>query len=131
MSSQRQSRYSSLVFYLPEDIKQTFVDECAEVGLEARRVQCFSANPSVREYLSILYERGQRYAPQVLKVLSMLQRKTSIRIEVAADRKIIELRGVSPDDAIKLIQAADAIRVTDTESVGISDAGSTLASYTK
>lgn len=55
----------------------------------------------------------------------MLQRKTSIRIEVAADRKIIELRGISPDDAIKLIQAADAIRVTDTESVGISDTGST------
>ena len=131
MSSQSQSRYSSLVFYLPEDIKQTFIDECAEVGLQARRVQCFSATPSVREYLGILYERGQKYAPQVLKVLSMLQRKTSIRIEVAADRKIIELRGLSPDDAIKLIQAADAIRVTDTESVGISDAGSTPASSTK
>ncbi len=58
----------------------------------------------------------------------MLQRKASIRIEVAANRKIINLSGVSTEDALKLIQAADAIKLTDIESVGISDAGSTPAS---
>ena len=114
MVSQNQPKFSSLVFYLPENIKQTFIDECAVVGLEAKRVQCFSSNPSFREYLSILCERGQKFAPQVLKVLSMLQKKTSIRIEVGADRKIIDLHGISTDDAIKLIQAANTIRVIDT-----------------
>ncbi|MEW7949139.1 hypothetical protein AB0908_09495, partial [Enterobacter hormaechei subsp. xiangfangensis] len=74
---------------------------------------CFSSNPGIREYLSILVERGQKFAPYLLKVLNLLQSKSKIRIEVAADRKIIDLQGVSVDDALKLIQAADAIRVID------------------
>lgn len=131
MSSQNQSRYSSVDFYVPEEIKHFFIDECSKVGLEAKIVQCFSASPSIKDYLSIIFERGQKYAPQVLKVLNMLQRKTSIRIEVAADRKIINLSGVSTEDALKLIQAADAIKLTDTKSVEILDSGSTPASSTK
>ncbi|MCE9967226.1 hypothetical protein LZ654_20685 [Lelliottia amnigena] len=121
MSSQNLSRYSSLVFYIQEETKQFFIDECSKVGLEAKKVQCFSANPSIKDFLSIIFERGQKFAPQVLKVLNMLQRKSSIRIEVAADRKIINLSGVSTEDALKLIQAADAIKITDTESDLISD----------
>ncbi|MBW9400668.1 hypothetical protein FHC51_12745 [Leclercia sp. EC_58] len=124
MSSQNQSRYSSIAFYVPEEIKQFFIDECSKVGLEAKNVQCFSANPSIKDYLSIVFERGQKYAPQVLKVLNMLQRKSSIKIEVAADRKVISLSGVSTEDALKLIQAADAIKITDVESVKTSESDS-------
>lgn len=124
MSSQNQSRYSSLVFYVPEETEKFFIDECSKVGLEAKRVQCFSTKPAVKDFLSIIFERGQKYAPQVLKVLNLLQRKSSIKIEVAADRKIINLTGVSIEDALKLIQAADAIKITNTESVGTSDGGS-------
>jgi len=131
VSSQNQSKYSSLAFYVPEEIKQFYINECSKVGLEAKNVQCFSASPGIKDYLSIIYERGQKYAPQVLKVLNMLQRKSSIRIEVAADRKVIDLSGVSTEDALKLIQAADAIKLTNTESVEISDTGSTPANPTK
>ena len=127
MSSQNQSRYSSIAFYVPEEIKQFFIDECSKVGLEAKNIQCFSASPSIKDYLSIIFERGQKYAPQVLKVLNMLQRRTSIRIEVAADRKIINLSGISTEDALKLIQDADAIKLTDTEAVEISDECTTPA----
>ncbi|HED6245292.1 TPA: hypothetical protein R5X31_002956 [Enterobacter cloacae] len=113
MSSKNQSQYFSIAVYIPDELKQTFLAECTIVGIDAKRVQCFSANPSIREYLSILVERGQKFAPYLLKVLNLLQSKSKIRIEVAADRKIIELQGVSVDDALKLIQVADAIRVID------------------
>jgi len=87
VASQSQSKYSSLEFFISEGIKHTFINKCASVGLEAKRVECFSANPIIREYLSIAFERGQKYVPQLLKVLSMLQRKTSIKIEIAAEKK--------------------------------------------
>ncbi|BBM24858.1 TPA: hypothetical protein ACG0AS_002645 [Enterobacter hormaechei subsp. hoffmannii] len=109
----KSSQYFSFAVYIPEELKQTFVEECSIVGIDAKRVQCFSSNPGIREYLSILVERGQKFAPYLLKVLNLLQSKSKIRIEVAADRKIIDLQGVSVDDALKLIQAADAIRVID------------------
>ncbi|HFK5732967.1 TPA: hypothetical protein ACG0DS_000456 [Enterobacter sichuanensis] len=54
----------------------------------------------------------------------MLQKKHSIKIEVAADRKLIDLRGVSTEDALKLIEAASAIRVSHSEDVEISGGGS-------
>ncbi|WP_227661321.1 hypothetical protein, partial [Klebsiella pneumoniae] len=97
MSSKNQSQYFSIAVYIPEELKQTFVEECSIVGIDAKRVQCFSSNPGIREYLSILVERGQKFAPYLLKVLNLLQSKSKIRIEVAADRKIIDLQGVSVD----------------------------------
>lgn len=131
MPSQNQSKYSSLVFYVPEDTEQFFIDECSKVGLEAKRVHPFSANPNTKDFLSIIFERGQKYAPQVMKVLNLLQRKTSIKIEIAADRKIINLSGISTEDALKLIQAADAIKITANECVVISDAASNPVVHTK
>jgi hypothetical protein len=131
VSFENQSRYSSLVFYVPKEIEQFFIDECLKVDLEAKRVQCFSAKPGIKDFLSIIFERGQKYAPQVLKVLNLLQRNNSIKIEVAADRKIINLSGVSIEDALKLIQAADAIKITDSESVGIPVGGSNPPRSTK
>lgn len=118
MTSRVQSKYFSIVVYIPDELKQTFIDECAIVGIDAKRVQCFSANPSIREYLSILFERGLKFAPNILKVLYILQTKSKIKIEIAADRKIIDLQGVSVEDALKLIQAADAIRVTEHRELG-------------
>lgn len=51
----------------------------------------------------------------------MLQRKYSIKIEIAADRKFFDLEGVSTEDALKLIEAASAIRVSHSEDIEISD----------
>ncbi|MDH1481988.1 hypothetical protein, partial [Enterobacter cloacae] len=61
MSSKNQSQYFSIAVYIPDELKQTFLAECTIVGIDAKRVQCFSANPSIREYLSILVERGQKF----------------------------------------------------------------------
>ena len=132
MASDRKSRYDSFDLHVPQDLKQAFIDGFGEVGLHAGTVHCFSAKPTtIKEYLSVIFERGQAYAPLVLKVLGMLQRKHSIKIEIAADRKLFDLEGVSTEDALKLIEAASAIRVSHSEDVEISDAGSTPASSTK
>ncbi|WP_395266287.1 hypothetical protein V1605_10575 [Enterobacter soli] len=132
MASDRKSRYDSFDLHVPQDLKQTFIDGFGEVGLHAGTVDCFSAKPTtIKEYLSVIFERGQAYAPTVLKVLGMLQKKHSIKIEIAADRKLFDLEGVSTEDALKLIEAASAIRVTHPEDVEISDAGSTPASSNK
>lgn len=47
----------------------------------------------------------------------MLQ-KNSIKIEFAADCKPIDLRGVSTEDALKLIEAANSLRVSHLEKRG-------------
>lgn len=118
MASGRKSRYDSIDLRVPEDLKQAFIDGFDEVGLHAGVVHCFSAKPStVKEYLSVLYERGKTYAPLVLKALEMLQRKNSIKIEISSDRKLIDLKGISTEDALKLIEAASTIRVSHTDSV--------------
>lgn len=116
MASGGNSIYASLNLIVPEDLKQAFIDEFADVGLNAGVVQCFSAKPSsIKEYLSVIYERSKTYAPLVLKALDMLQRKNSIRIEISADRKLIDLKGVSAEDALKLIAVASSIRVSHCE----------------
>ncbi|MNP38971.1 hypothetical protein D3C76_1325220 [compost metagenome] len=42
----------------------------------------------------------------------MLQKKHSIKIEISADRKLFELQGISTEDALKILEAAQAIKVT-------------------
>lgn len=127
MVSGKKSKYDSLDLRVPEDLKQAFIDGFDEVGLHAGVVHCFSAKPStVKEYLSVLYERGKTYAPLVLKALEMLQRKNSIKIEIAADRKLIDLKGVSTEDALKLIEAASSILVSHSDSEENSDVDSAL-----
>lgn len=132
MASVRKSRYDSFDLHVPHDLKQAFIDGFGEVGLHAGTVHCFSAKPTtIKEYLSVIIERGQAYAPTVLKVLGMLQKKHSIKIEIAADRKLINLEGVSTEDALKLIEAASAIRVSHSNDVEIPDVVSTSASPNK
>ncbi|HHG1137909.1 TPA: hypothetical protein ACPUJ7_000916 [Klebsiella pneumoniae] len=116
MASGRKSRYDSFDLYVPEDLKQAFIDGFTDVGLHAGTVNRFSAKPTtIKELLSVVFERSKAYAPLVLKVLDMLQRKHSIKIEVSADRKLFELRGISTEDALKIIEAADSIRVSHSE----------------
>ncbi|EIV2082783.1 hypothetical protein [Klebsiella aerogenes] len=126
VASERKSKYDSLNLHVPEDLKQSFIDGFDEVGLHAGTVHCFSAKPTtIKEYLSVIFERGKTYAPLVLKVLDMLQRKHSIKIEIAADRKLFDLRGVSTEDALKLIEAASSVRVSHSEDVEIVNTEST------
>lgn len=118
------SKYDSLKLHVPEDLKEAFISGFDDVGLHAGTVHCFSAKPtSIKEYLSVIFERGKAYAPLILKVLDMLQRKHSIKIEISADRKVFELKGISPQDAIKLIEAAQSIKVTHSENPQPSDEG--------
>jgi hypothetical protein len=56
----------------------------------------------------------------------MLQRKHSIKIEVTAERKIVELSSISTEDALKLIVAADSIRVSHAKNTEVSDTDSPL-----
>lgn len=118
MASDRKSRYDSIELYFPEDLRQKFIDGFDEVGLHAGVVHCFSAKPStVKEFLSVLYERGKTYAPLVLKALEMLQRKNSIKIEICSERRIIDLKGVSTEYVLEIIKAVNAIKVSHTENI--------------
>lgn len=128
MASARKSRYDSLDLHVPQDLKQAFIDGFHEVGLHAGTVHCFSAKPTtIKEYLSVIIERGQSYAPLVLKALRMLQKKHSIKIEIASDRKLFELVGVSTEDALKLIEAASGIKVSHSEDIDLLEEDSTHA----
>lgn len=132
MASGRKSKYDSFNLHVPDDLKQVFIDGFDEVGLHAGTVQCFSAKPtSIKEYLSVIFERGTAYAPLVFKALDMLQRKHSIKIEVTAERKMVELKGISTEDALKLIEAADSISVSHTNNGIASDAVSSPARSAK
>ncbi|MEO3321695.1 hypothetical protein ABHD20_03540 [Enterobacter cloacae] len=118
MALERKSRYDSIELYVPEDLRQKFIDGFDEVGLHTGVVHCFSATPSsVKDFLSVLYERGKTYAPLVLKALEMLQRKNSIKIEICSERRIIDLKGVSTEDALEIIKAANAIKVSHSENI--------------
>ncbi|MEG5733364.1 hypothetical protein UXO30_06155 [Enterobacter bugandensis] len=113
MATGRNSRYDSFEIYVPDDLTQEFITGFGEFGLHVGKVHCFSAKPtSIKEFLNFVYERGKTYAPTVLKALDMLQKKHSIKIEISADRKLFELQGISTEDALKLIEAAQAIKVT-------------------
>lgn len=124
MASARKSRYDSFDLHAPQDLKQAFIDEFNEVGLHAGTVHCFSAKPTtIKEYLSVIIERGQTYAPLALKALGILQKKHSIKIEIASDRKLFDLVGVSTEEALKLIEAASGIKVSHSEVKDILEGG--------
>lgn len=47
----------------------------------------------------------------------MLQRKNSIKIEICSDRRIIHLKGVSTENALEIIKASNAIKVSHIDSI--------------
>lgn len=126
------SKYDSLRLFVPEDLKKDFIDEFGDVGLHVGVVHCLSAQPdTIKGFLSVLLERGKLYAPFVLKALNMLQRKHSIRIEVETDRKLIDIKGLSTEDALKVIEAAKLIQVTYSKNAAVSATNSTHSSSDK
>jgi hypothetical protein len=71
-----------LDLHVPQDLKQAFIDEFNEVGLHAGTVHCFSAKPTtIKEYLSVIIERGQTYAPLALKALGILQKNIASKLK--------------------------------------------------
>ncbi len=80
------------------------------MGVDAGRTLYFSTKP-LDEFLRIIYDRWEEHAPKILKVLSLLQKKHKIKIEIRTDCKLIELEGLSVDDALKIISAAKTIEV--------------------
>lgn len=104
-------RYDSLTCFIPLDLQDDFIEECKFVGLDAGRLQCFSLQ-KVDEILKVIYDRWEEYAPRLLKILSALKSKHKIKIEISADRKVIDLEGVSVEDALKILKAADGIKIS-------------------
>jgi len=80
------------------------------MDVDAGKTLCFSINP-LDEFLRIIYDRWEVYAPKILKVLSLLRSKHKIKIEIRTDCKLIELEGLSVDDALKIISEAKTIKV--------------------
>lgn len=104
-------RYDSFTCVIPLDLQEDFIAECKLEGLDAGRIMCFSTK-RFDEVLRVIYDRWEEYAPKLLKVLSMFKNKHKIKIEVRADRKLIDLEGLSVDEAIKVITAVNEIKVS-------------------
>lgn len=116
MDSHEKSKYASLTCLVSDELSQSFIDECKKAGLHASEMRCFSLGSSIVKNIAIVYERSQKCAPLMLRVLDMFMRKNSISIEIQNDKKIINLRGVSTEDALRLIEAANVIQVSNGES---------------
>ncbi|MEG0866008.1 MAG: hypothetical protein RSG77_03045 [Hafnia sp.] len=104
-------RYDSFTCVIPLDLQEDFIAECKLEGLDAGKIMCFSTK-RFDEVLRVIYDRWEEYAPKLLKVLSMFQNKHKIKIEVRADCKLIDLEGLSVDEAIKIISAVNEIKVS-------------------
>ncbi|AMH20086.1 hypothetical protein AL518_20055 [Hafnia paralvei] len=104
-------RYDSFTCVIPLDLQEDFIAECKLEGLDAGKIMCFSTK-RFDEVLRVIYDRWEEYAPKLLKVLSMFKNKHKIKIEVWADRKLIDLEGLSVDEAIKVISAVNEIKVS-------------------
>ena len=104
-------KYSSIRMSVPADLKDEFLLECKKAGVDAGEVMCFSKNtPSV---VSVLFETiaKSEMAKKFIGILKMFSQKRNVRIEVYADKKIVDLSGYSEEEAIRLIEASDSIRV--------------------
>ncbi|MFJ1225500.1 hypothetical protein AB8P62_10030 [Yersinia enterocolitica] len=104
-------RYDSWTCVIPLDLQEEFIRECELVGLDAGKVEYFSRK-RFDELLRVIYDRWEEYAPQLLKVLSVFKNKHKIKIEIRTDRKIIDLEGLSVEEALRIISAANTIEVT-------------------
>ena len=104
-------RYDSFTCVIPLDLQEDFIAECKLEGLDAGKIMCFSTK-RFDEVLRVIYDRWEEYAPKLLMVLSMFKNKHKIKIEVSADRKVIDLEGLSVDEAIKLINAMNGIKIS-------------------
>ena len=52
--------------------------------------------------------------PKLVKVLHMLMKQPNIKIEVSDNKKVIELTGYTEEEARRLLEASEMIRISDT-----------------
>lgn len=92
---------------VPADLKDEFLLECKQAGMNAGEVMYFSKNtPSV---VNVLFETIAK-SEIAKKFIGILKR--NVRIEVYADKKIVDLSGYSEEEAIRLIETSDSIRIS-------------------
>lgn len=110
MENKLTPRYDSILCIIPIDLQEEFLSDCKFLGIDAGKTHCFSTK-RFDDFLRIIYDRWEEYAPKIFKVFSMLQNKHKIKIEVRADRKIIDLEGLTVEEALKVISAANCIEI--------------------
>lgn len=104
-------KYSSIRMSVPADLTEEFLLECKQAGVDAGELKCFLVNtPSL---VRVLYETAAKLdmAKKFIGILKMFSQKRNVRIEVYADKKIVDLSGYSEEEAILLIEASDSIRI--------------------
>jgi hypothetical protein len=110
MESKVTPRYDSIQCVIPVVLQDDFLIECKLMGVDAGKTLYFSTKP-LDEFLRIIYDSWDEYAPKILKLLLSFRTKHKIKIEIRTDSKLIELEGLSVDEALKLISAAQSIEV--------------------
>lgn len=108
-------KYSSIRMTIPADLKEQFLLECEQAGVHAGDVICLSANaPSL---ITVLYETlaKSEMTKRLIGILKMFGQQRNVRIEVYADKKIVDLKGYSEEEALRLIEASDTIRIARAE----------------
>lgn len=108
-------KYSSISISISADLKDTFLLECKKAGLDANEPICLSVNPP--STIQIFFEtlkKSSAMVPKLIKVLHMLMKQPNIKIEVSDNKKVIELTGYTEEEARRLLEASEIIRISDT-----------------
>ncbi len=75
-------QYESFDLHVLEGLKQALIDDFDHVGSLADTMYCFSAKPTtIKEYLCIIIECGQAYAPLAPLVLKALAEKIASKLK--------------------------------------------------
>ncbi|HCR4047272.1 hypothetical protein [Proteus mirabilis] len=108
-------KYSSIRISVPADLKDVFLLECTQTGLDVSEVICFSKDAP--NTLSVLFESIAKsvIAKKIIGILKMFNQQRNIRVEVYTDKKIIDLKGYSEEEAQRLLEKCDGIRLTHRE----------------
>ncbi|HGJ5890268.1 MAG TPA: hypothetical protein ACHBZA_02630 [Arsenophonus apicola] len=105
------AKYSSIRMTIPADLKEQFLLECEQAGVDAGELKCFSTNPP--SIIRVLYETAAKseMAKKFIGILKMFGQERNVRIEVYTDKKNVDLKGYSEEEALRLIEASDTIRI--------------------
>ena len=108
-------KYDSFRLTIPADLKEQFLLECKQADVDAGELRCFSTNPP--SIISVLYETAAKLemAKKFIRILKMFGQQRNVKIEVYADKKIVDLKGYSEEEAIRLIEASNSIRIVHAE----------------
>ncbi|SUC27002.1 Uncharacterised protein [Providencia rustigianii] len=109
-------KYSSISISIPANLKDDFLLECKQAGLDAVEPIFLSVDPpSTIELLFETLKKSKVMVPKLIEVLHMFMKQRNVKIEVSDNKKIIELSGYSEEEVRRLLEASEVIQISHKE----------------